>query len=85
MQAETDKFRQAAHLVQDYYFSIENRLIPDAPERKIISIAQLTEEGKINEEEVPPISDKAEPTEEVPEPVETFPRLDKYLAIALEA
>ena len=32
MQTESDKFKSAVHMIQDYYYAIEDRLIPDAPE-----------------------------------------------------
>ena len=38
MQIEADKFRSAVNLTQDYYYSIEEKLIPDPPEKPYANI-----------------------------------------------
>ena len=80
MQAEVDKFRSCSHLLQDYYYAIEDRLIADPPESLNYELVATNDEGE--PEELPPIFEK---DAENPEAVETYPRLDKIYGKALKS
>ena len=80
MQAEVDKFRSCAHLLQDYYYAIEDRLLSDPPEALNYELVASGEDGE--QEEMPPVFEK---DAENPESEETYPRLDKLYGKALKA
>ena len=80
MQAECDKFRNSASLIQDYYHAVENRLIPDPPEKLSYDLVTINEDGTT--EELPPVF---ETHGEEAEAKEVYPRLDKLFEKALKA
>ena len=83
IQAEVDKFRNSAHLLQDYYYSIEDRLVPDPPEKIHYEIISKNEDGTI--EELPPIFETVGESGEGEEAKEVYPRLDKLFERGLKA
>lgn len=78
MQAQVDRFKSSVHLLQDYYYAIENRLIADAPEKYTIDIMEEGEEA----EELPAVFHK---DEENPDAEETYPLLEKLYENAIKA
>lgn len=80
MQAEVDKFRSCAQLIQDYYYAIEDRLVPDAPEKLNYELVTINDDGST--EEQAPVYESTPENHEVPE---TYPRLDKLYGKALKA
>ena len=81
MQTETDKFRASISLMQDYYTSIENNLVPDPAETTDHHLVPVNEEGEVIEEELPPVMETVEGEENSEE---KYPRLDRFYAGALE-
>lgn len=55
MQIEADKFWSAVNLTHDYYYAIEEKLIPDPPEKPFINIGQSIDDG-VPPEELPAIT-----------------------------
>lgn len=80
MQSEIDKFRTSALLLQDYYYAIEDRLVPDPPEQLNYELMVYSEEG--GTEELPPVFEKEG---DGPDAKETYPRLNKLFEKALKA
>lgn len=78
MQSEVDKFRSCTHLLQDYYYAIESRLVPDPPEKLNYELVAVDENGQ--PEELPPVFEKVDNGER-----EVYPRLDKLFAKALKS
>lgn len=73
MQTEVDRFKSCIQLIHDYYHAIDEKLVPEAPEK---STVELVAEG----DELPPV-------EVIPEGqiVGEYPRLDELLKRALKA
>jgi len=82
MQIEADKFRSAVNLTQDYYYSIEEKLIPDPPEKPYANIGQAIDDG-IVPEDLPAIAIKPDTPAGQPPVDETYPWLDKIFSLAL--
>lgn len=80
MQAEVEKFRNSTSLLQDYYYAIEERLVPDPPEKIYYEIVNRNEDGTT--EELPPVFDNNGEGENAKE---VYPRLDKLFERALKA
>lgn len=78
MQAELDKFKISVQLLQDYYHAIEDKILPDSPQ------ANISELAFAENEEPPPIEQKAEGADENLVESWQFPRLDKLLIMALK-
>jgi hypothetical protein len=81
MQSEVDKFRSAVHLLQDYYYAIEDRLVPDPPETLNYELISYEEEG--GAEELPPVFQRSIEDDETS--TEIYPRLDKLFEKALKS
>ncbi|CAI2385760.1 unnamed protein product [Moneuplotes crassus] len=79
-QAEVDKFRNCANLLQDYYYAIEDRLVPDPPEKINYEIINRNEDGTL--EELPPVFETQEGEDGSKE---AYPRLDKLFERGLKA
>jgi hypothetical protein len=73
MQTEVDRFRTSIQLIHDYYHAVDEKLVPEAPEKYQV---ELVAEG----EELPAV-------EAIPEGQTTgdYPRLDEILKRALKA
>lgn len=80
MQAEIDKFRNSANLLQDYYYAVENRLIPDPPEKLNYELVARNDDGTT--EELPPVFEREGEGENAKE---NYPRLNKLFEKALKA
>jgi hypothetical protein len=82
MQAEIDKFRSSVFLIQDYYHAIEEKLVPDAPEKQNYSInyelVAVNEDGTT--EELPPVYEISPEGDK-----EVYPRLAKLYERALKS
>lgn len=78
MQAEVDKFRNSVFLIQDYYHVIENKLVPDPPEKQNYELVAVNEDGTI--EELPPVYETSPEGEN-----EVYPRLNKLYERALKS
>lgn len=81
MQGEIDKFRNSVNLLQDYYYAIEDKLIPDPSENLNYELVTVNDEGVT--EELPPVYEVK--AGEGSEAKESYPRLDKLFEKALKA
>jgi hypothetical protein len=70
MQNEVDKFRGLVQLLQDYYYAIEEKLIPEPPPAYTVDLITA-------DDELPPIEAEGEP--------DSFPRLDKLYERSIKA
>lgn len=77
MQSELDKFKVVVQIIHDYYHAIEEKLIPEAP---VMTVFELAFEG----DEKPNVETLAEGQDASKIESYTYPRLDKYLAMALK-
>lgn len=82
MQIEADKFRSAVNLTQDYYYTIEEKLIPDPPEKPFCHVGQAIDDG-VPVEDLPPVFLKPDVPAGQPPAEESYPWLDKVFSLAL--
>ena len=78
MQAEVDKFKTQVQIIHDYYYAIEEKLIPEAPPASIVEI------GFGESEEPPAVENLPEGADATKIESYVYPRLDRLLAMSIK-